>query len=165
MVPYLGFFYQARAKLYFRIHLLKKEEQNLQSWALLECWVRGWVRGKHFGIKIYTYYTVVEGIILTQEFFAIFFGPNFLFENSTTPFRVAATQCKKICPEGLNWPGRLAGISEGAKGHSGHSVSAQSSVYENKILLTKLFQASQSWHQLSDYENKVSKTDYTMNGL
>ena len=114
MVPYLGFFYQARAKLYFRIHLLKKEEQNLQSWALLECWVRGWVRGKHFGIKIYTYYTVVEGIILTQEFFAIFFGPNFLFENSTTPFRVAATQCKKSFPERRNWPGRLAGNAEGA---------------------------------------------------
>ena len=29
-------------------------------------------------------------------------------------FRVAAAQCKKICPVGLNWPGRLAGISEGA---------------------------------------------------
>ena len=27
--------------------------------------------------------------------------------------RVAAAQCKKICPERLNWPGRLAGISEG----------------------------------------------------
>ena len=31
-----------------------------------------------------------------------------------SPFRVAAAQCKKICPDGLNWPGRLAGISEGA---------------------------------------------------
>jgi hypothetical protein len=29
-------------------------------------------------------------------------------------FRVAAAQCRKICPERLNWPGRLAGISEGA---------------------------------------------------
>jgi hypothetical protein len=28
-------------------------------------------------------------------------------------FRVVAAQCKKICPERLNWPGRLAGISEG----------------------------------------------------
>jgi hypothetical protein len=27
-------------------------------------------------------------------------------------------QCKKICPERLNWPGRLAGISEGARGIS-----------------------------------------------
>ena len=25
-------------------------------------------------------------------------------------FRVAAAQCKKICPERLNWPGRLAGL-------------------------------------------------------
>ena len=30
-------------------------------------------------------------------------------------FRVAAAQCKKICPVGLNWPGRLAGIFEGAR--------------------------------------------------
>ena len=27
-------------------------------------------------------------------------------------------QCKQICPERLNWPGRLAGISEGARGIS-----------------------------------------------
>ena len=26
-------------------------------------------------------------------------------------FTVAAAQCKKICPERMNWPGRLAGIS------------------------------------------------------
>jgi hypothetical protein len=25
------------------------------------------------------------------------------------PLRVAAAQCKNICPERLNWPGRLAG--------------------------------------------------------
>ena len=28
--------------------------------------------------------------------------------------KVAAAQYKKFCPERLNWPGRLAGISEGA---------------------------------------------------
>ena len=33
-------------------------------------------------------------------------------------FRVAAAQCKKICPERLNWPGRLASISEGHRGIS-----------------------------------------------
>ena len=33
-------------------------------------------------------------------------------------FRVAAAQCKNICPERLNWPGRLAGISEGHRGIS-----------------------------------------------
>jgi hypothetical protein len=33
-------------------------------------------------------------------------------------FRVAAAQCKKICPERLNWPGRLAGVSEGHRGIS-----------------------------------------------
>ena len=27
-------------------------------------------------------------------------------------FRVAAAQCKRIGPERLNWPGRLAGIAE-----------------------------------------------------
>jgi hypothetical protein len=27
-------------------------------------------------------------------------------------FRVAADQCRQICPEGLNWPSWLAGISE-----------------------------------------------------
>jgi len=32
-----------------------------------------------------------------------------------SPFRVAAAQCKKNGPERLNWPGRLAGISEGAR--------------------------------------------------
>jgi hypothetical protein len=31
-----------------------------------------------------------------------------------SPFRVAAAKCKKICPDKLNWPGRLAGNSEGA---------------------------------------------------
>ena len=30
-------------------------------------------------------------------------------------FRVAAAQCKNICPEWPNWPGSLAGISEGAR--------------------------------------------------
>ena len=30
-------------------------------------------------------------------------------------FRVAAAQCKNIGPERLNWPGRLADISEGAR--------------------------------------------------
>ena len=34
-------------------------------------------------------------------------------------------------------------------------MSAKSSIHENKILLTKPFQASQSWHQLSVYENKI----------
>ena len=38
----------------------------------------------------------------------------FLFWNSASPVRVAAAQCKKICPERLNWPGRLAFNSEGA---------------------------------------------------
>ena len=37
-----------------------------------------------------------------------------IFQNSTMAFRVAAAQCKKICPERLNWPGRLVGNSEGA---------------------------------------------------
>ena len=32
---------------------------------------------------------------------------------------------------------------------------ARSSVCEERILLTKPFQASQSWHQLSVYENKI----------
>ena len=41
------------------------------------------------------------------------------FLNSSCPFRVADAQCIKICPEGLNWPGWLAGtISEGARGIS-----------------------------------------------
>ena len=31
------------------------------------------------------------------------------------PARVSAAQCKKICPERLNWPDRLAGISEGTR--------------------------------------------------
>ena len=40
-------------------------------------------------------------------------GLEFFVLKFTKP-RVAAAQCKKICPERLNWPGRLAGISEGA---------------------------------------------------
>ena len=35
-------------------------------------------------------------------------------------FRVAAAQCKKICPQRLNWSGRLADISEGHRGISKH---------------------------------------------
>ena len=38
--------------------------------------------------------------------------------DSTSFFRVAATKCKNICPERLNWPGRLAGISESHRGMS-----------------------------------------------
>ena len=34
-------------------------------------------------------------------------------------------------------------------------MSARSSLYEKRILLTKPFQARQSWHQLSVYENKI----------
>ena len=34
-------------------------------------------------------------------------------------------------------------------------MSARSSVYEKRIVLTKPFQASQRWHQLSIYENKI----------
>ena len=37
-----------------------------------------------------------------------------LLENSTSLFRVAGAQCKKSCPERLNWPGMLAVNSEGA---------------------------------------------------
>ena len=37
-----------------------------------------------------------------------------LFWNPTSPFRVATAQCKKSCPERRNWPGRLAGNTEGA---------------------------------------------------
>ena len=40
---------------------------------------------------------------------------DFLFWNSPSPFRVAAAQCKIICPEWPNWPGSLAGISERAR--------------------------------------------------
>ena len=36
------------------------------------------------------------------------------FCNPTSPFRVATAQCKKSCPERRNWPGRLAGNTEGA---------------------------------------------------
>ena len=31
---------------------------------------------------------------------------DFLFWNSQSTFRFTAAQCKKICPERLNWPGR-----------------------------------------------------------
>ena len=39
----------------------------------------------------------------------------FLFWNSLSPFRVAAAQCKSICPEWPNWPGSWAGISDGTR--------------------------------------------------
>ena len=42
-------------------------------------------------------------------------GLDFLILKSYMPIRVAAAQRKKICPERLDWPGRLAGISEGAQ--------------------------------------------------
>ena len=32
-------------------------------------------------------------------------GLDFLFWNSPSPFRVAAAQCKNICPEWPDWPG------------------------------------------------------------
>ena len=38
---------------------------------------------------------------------------NFYFEIQRAPSEAAA-QAKNICPEGLNWPGQLAYISEGA---------------------------------------------------
>ena len=55
------------------------------------------------------------------------------------------------------------------KGHSFCKQCTRSSVYENKVLLTKPFQASQSWHQPSGYGNKVlvhtAYTVYKTNGL
>ena len=43
------------------------------------------------------------------------------------------------------------------------TVSARSSFYENKVLLTKPFQACQNWHQVSVYENKVLVQNYEPN--
>jgi hypothetical protein len=42
-------------------------------------------------------------------------GLDFLILKFAEPFRVATAQYQKICPLGLNWLGRLAGISEGAR--------------------------------------------------
>ena len=42
-------------------------------------------------------------------------GLEFILKIDRAPgFRVAAAQCKNICPDWPNWPGSLAGISEGA---------------------------------------------------
>ena len=38
-------------------------------------------------------------------------GLDYSIGNSPSPFRVAAAQCKNICPEWPNWPGSLAGSS------------------------------------------------------
>ena len=38
------------------------------------------------------------------------------FEIHQAPSELLLPSAKKICPERLNWPGRLAGISEGAGG-------------------------------------------------
>ena len=40
------------------------------------------------------------------------------FEIDRAPSELLLPSAKKICPERLNWPGRLAGISEGAHGIS-----------------------------------------------
>ena len=37
------------------------------------------------------------------------------FEIHRAPSELLLPSAKKICPERLNWPGRLAGISEGAR--------------------------------------------------
>ena len=42
-------------------------------------------------------------------------------------------------------------------------MSARSSLYENEILLAKPFQSSQSWHQLSVYENKILVQNFLQN--
>jgi hypothetical protein len=41
------------------------------------------------------------------------FGLKVMVKSGPLPFRFAAAQCRKICPEVLNWPGWLAGISDG----------------------------------------------------
>ena len=43
---------------------------------------------------------------------------NFFFEIPQAPSELLPPSAKKICPERLNRPGRLAGISEGASGIS-----------------------------------------------
>ena len=43
------------------------------------------------------------------------------------------------------------------------TVSTQSSDLDKRILLTKPFQASQSWHQLSVYENKIRAQNCLLN--
>ena len=53
--------------------------------------------------------TVKSGL----DFFFLFY-----FEILLAPLELllcSAAQGKKICPERLNWPGRLPGISEGAR--------------------------------------------------
>jgi len=44
------------------------------------------------------------------------------FLNATMAFRVAAAQCKNICPKRLNWPSRLAVIPEGHRGISKQNI-------------------------------------------
>ena len=47
--------------------------------------------------------------VLDSFYFEILLAPS-----EGIPFRAAPAQCRQICPERLNWPGGLAGISEGA---------------------------------------------------
>ena len=57
---------------------------------------------------------------------------------SESPFRAAAAQSIKICPERLNWPGRLVGISEWAEIQNKNSRSLFTKIFKSKILLPRL---------------------------
>ena len=48
-------------------------------------------------------------------------GLEFFILKSNKPLQNSAAQCKKIGPERLNYPDRLAGISEGAPSISKYS--------------------------------------------
>ena len=46
----------------------------------------------------------------------------FILKFTQSPFRVAAAQCKKIYPERLNWPARLAGSLKGLTGFQNKKI-------------------------------------------
>ena len=82
---------------------------------------------------------------------------------STSPFRVAAAQLKKICPERLNWPGRLAGISERAHGISKYFFldHFSPSFLSQKLLFQELSSSRSRWCDVKEnanIRNGVSKT-------
>ena len=42
-------------------------------------------------------------------------GPHFFILKKQAPLEFLLPSTKQICPERLNWPGRLAGVSEGVR--------------------------------------------------
>ena len=73
----------------------------------------------------------------------------FYFEIHQAPSELLLPSAKKICPERLDWPSRLAGISEGAQWISKKNLDHFSSIFFNYEMVISRLEIS--FHLLKEF--------------